>query len=77
MGMKFKGLCWPLLVLWIVSCAGCALCIGGAVGGAAGYEGHKRGYKVQSPIQEDREGNLELHSPVTKEKKSVQEEPAQ
>jgi hypothetical protein len=71
MGMKSRRLCWLLLSLWLLSTAGCALCIGGAVGGAAGYEGHKKGYRVQSPVKEDREGNLELHSPVTKEKKPV------
>jgi hypothetical protein len=67
--MKSRGLlCCLILPAWLVS-TGCAgLCIGGAVGGAAGYEGAKQGYKLQAPVQKDREGNIELHSPVTKDK---------
>jgi hypothetical protein len=75
--MKSKGFCLALLTLWVLSTAGCALCLGGAVGGAAGYEGHKKGYRLQSPVQQDREGNVEVHSPVTKEKKTVEEPPAE
>jgi len=74
--MKSRILCLSLLMLWLLSAAGCALCIGGAAGGAAGYEGAKRGYKVQSPVQKDSEGNVELHNPVTREKKDISEEPA-
>jgi hypothetical protein len=42
---------WILLPLWLLSLPGCALCIGGAIGAAAGYELHERGYKVRSPVQ--------------------------
>ncbi|MFH0810446.1 MAG: hypothetical protein V2A77_08285 [Pseudomonadota bacterium] len=61
------------LVSGLVSMSGCAaICIGGALGGAAGYEAAKHGYKVQSPVRRDGEGNLEVHSPVTKAKDSAQ-----
>jgi len=55
-----------LVIAWAVASSGCALCVGGAVGGAAGYKLKEEGYKVQSPVQKDAEGNVEVHSPVTK-----------
>jgi hypothetical protein len=66
--MRSRVLCGLLVLLWLAGLSGCALCIGGAVGGAAGYEGAKRGYRVQSPVQKDSEGNVEVHSPVVKDK---------
>jgi hypothetical protein len=69
--MKSKALCWLLLFFWLLPTAGCALCLAGAVGGAAGYEGHKRGYKLQSPVEKDKQGYLEFQSPVTKPKQAA------
>lgn len=45
-----------------------------AAGGAAGgYEAHKQGYRVQSPVKKDSSGGYKGQSPVTKDKKDKTE----
>jgi hypothetical protein len=46
-----KMLAWALLVVWLLSASGCALCLVGAAGGAAGYHLHGDGYRVQTPVK--------------------------
>jgi hypothetical protein len=45
-----KKIAWILLPLWLISLPGCALCIAGGVGAAAGYHLHGDGYRVRNPI---------------------------
>lgn len=45
-----KKLVWLILPLWLLSLSGCALCVGGAIGAAAGYHLRDDGYKVRSPL---------------------------
>jgi len=45
-----------------------------AAGGAAGgYEAHKQGYRVQSPVKKDSSGGYKGQSPVTNDKKDKTE----
>lgn len=48
-----KSLFVILTVLLATQMSACALLIGAAAGGAAGYEAAKHGYTVQSPIKKE------------------------
>jgi len=50
------------------SLQGCIFVAGAAAGGAAGYEAHKHGYRVQSPVKKDAVGGYKGQSPVTQDK---------
>jgi len=45
-----KKIAWVLLPVFLLSLPGCALCIAGGVGAAAGYHLRGDGYKVRSPV---------------------------
>jgi len=40
-----------LLLVWLTSMSGCALCLAGAAGAAVGYHLHGDGYRVHSPVK--------------------------
>lgn len=50
---------------------GCLVAAGAAAGGAAGYEAHKHGYRVQSPVKKDESGGYKAQSPVTRDKSDL------
>lgn len=53
----------------VLALQGCVFAVGAAAGGAAGYEAHKKGYRVQSPIKKDAAGGYKAQSPVKKDEK--------
>lgn len=52
-----------------VALQGCVLAAGTAAGAAGGYEAHKHGYDVQSPVKKDSAGGYKGQSPVKHSKK--------
>ena len=64
--LRTSALLTALLVC--LSLQGCILVAGAAAGGAAGYEAHKHGYRVQSPVKKDAAGGYRGQSPVTHDK---------
>lgn len=62
----------PIVLLVVLgscfSLQGCMFAAGAAAGGAAGYEAHKHGYRVQSPVKKDEAGGYKGQSPVTNDK---------
>ena len=47
-----------------LSLQGCVVAAG-AAGAAGGYEAHKHGYEVQSPVKKDEAGGYKAQPPVT------------
>ena len=43
---------------------GCVVAAAGA-GAAGGYAAHEEGYRVQSPVKKDEDGNNEVQNPIT------------
>ena len=57
-----------LLLLTLIASAGmlqgCFLAAAGAAGAAGGYEAHRHGYEVQSPVKQDEAGGYKGQNPV-------------
>ena len=58
----------------VQGCTAAAVGAAGAAGAAGGYEAHKHGYGVQSPVKKDRAGGYKAQSPVTKRTEDNQAE---
>lgn len=77
--MKTKQRSMLLLAL-IASAAmlqGCFLVAAGAAGAAGGYEAHRHGYEVQSPVKQDDAGGYKGQNPVVHDPSKDQTQPAQ
>lgn len=61
-----------LVLAACLSLEGCIFAVGAAAGGAAGYEAHKHGYRVQTPVKKDADGGYKAQSPVKKDENSDQ-----
>lgn len=60
-----------MLVLILIASAamlqGCFLAAAGAAGAAGGYEAHRHGYEVQSPVKQDEAGGYKGQNPVVRD----------
>ncbi len=61
-----------LVLAACLSLEGCIFAVGAAAGGAAGYEAHKHGYRVQAPLKKDDAGGYKAQSPVKKDQNGDQ-----
>lgn len=70
-----------MLVLMLIASAamlqGCFLAAAGAAGAAGGYEAHRHGYEVQSPVKQDEAGGYKGQTPVVRDpsKDQTQQQP--